>query len=183
MRDVFLHSCCAGCAVGALQRLEEEGIAAERIALFFSNSNIYPRREYEKRFFDVVNISKKFNIPLFYSSYNHYNWLRKTCLLFPEREGGRRCNVCFYLRLKETAVLAAKYGFLYFTTTLSISPHKNFAKIGKMCKNFEKIFNVKFLEIDFKKKDGFKKSCMLSRKYNFYRQNYCGCEYSIRDKC
>ena len=98
-----------------------------------------------------------------------------------EREGGARCEKCFILRMKKTAALAKEKGFDYFTTTLSVSPHKNAPLLNKIGGELEKEYGVKFLYADFKKKEGYKRSTELSRQYDIYRQNYCGCRFSLKE--
>ena len=102
----------------------------------------------------------------------------KTLALADEPEGGRRCDICFALRLTETARMAKELGMEYFTTTMSVSPHKNYEKIKKLGLALEEETGVKFLDIDFKKKNGFGRSVELSKKYGLYRQNFCGCDFA-----
>ena len=96
-----------------------------------------------------------------------------------EREGGARCDKCFALRLEKTAFLASKHDFEYYGTTLTVSPHKDSQKLNKIGEIFGTKYNIKYLYSDFKKKEGYKRSIELSKKYDLYRQEYCGCEYSV----
>jgi len=148
---------------------------------FFFNPNIQPKSEYLKRKSIVDKVKKIFDIEVLEGPYCWEKW-HKICDPFKdEREGGKRCLLCYEFRLRETFKILSKNAstfndFCYFTTTLTISPHKRSKEIFEIG---EKIGGEKFLKIDFKKKDGFKKSCEIASTHNFYRQNYCGCIYSI----
>ena len=147
------------------------------ITLFFSNSNICPKEEYEKRREDARKISATYLTPIIEDQYNHAEWRGFIRGLEGAHEGGLRCLKCFVYSLGRTSDYAKKHGFDLWTTTLTISPHKNseaLLSIGKKLGGF--------LEIDFKKKHGFRHSAELSRKYGLYRQQYCGCIYSERDR-
>ena len=111
--------------------------------------------------------------------YDEGEFLKAAKGLESEREGGVRCEKCFRLRLNKTAFEAQKNGFDYFTTTLSVSPHKNAQMLNEIGKELEKEYGVKYLYADFKKKDGYKKSVKLSEEYNLYRQDYCGCRFAL----
>ncbi len=145
----------------------------------FSNSNIYPEGEYLKRLEEARKYCRKIEIKLIEINYNYKNWLEQIKGLEKEPEGGKRCLKCYKIRLEEAAKEAKKRNFDYFTTTLTISPYKNFAEIKEIGDNLGKQYGVEFLDIDFKKKDGFRKSVELSKKNRLYRQHYCGCEFSI----
>ena len=111
-------------------------------------------------------------------SYQSKNWFSLTKGLEKEPEGGKRCDLCFQMRLKKTAEIGYKKGFDYFAATLTIGPQKKAEKVNQIGEDLVKKYDIKFYSADFKKKDGFKKSIDLSKKYNFYRQKYCGCIYS-----
>ncbi len=175
MKKVLLHICCAPCSTASIERLSEE----YEVTGMFCNSNIYPEKEYLKRLEETKKYCKEINIKLIEANYNHQNWLEQVRGLEKELEGGRRCLRCYEIRLREVAKETSREGFDYFTTTLTISPYKNFAKIKKIGDKLGNEFKIKFLDIDFKKKDGFRKSVELSKKYNLYRQHYCGCEFSM----
>lgn len=172
---ILLHTCCAPCTTEVIERLKKD-----EIVLFFSNSNIYPKDEYLKRLENAEKISKIYNLKLLVDLYNHEKWLEFIKGLEDEKEGGKRCLKCFEFNLRLAAKKANELNINNFTTTLTISPYKNSKEIFSIAKEIEKEFSVNFLDIDFKKKEGFKKSIILSNKYNLYRQSYCGCEFSLR---
>jgi len=159
-----------------IERLQTEF----EITGFFYNPNIHPKKEYEKRLNEITTWTQQQAIPLIVHKYDVDFWFDLVKGFEKEPEGGKRCDICFKMRLEQTAIFAKQNGFDFFTTTLSISPHKNSTLINKIGKELGKKFDVQFLESNFKKKDGFKRSIELSKKYNFYRQNYCGCVYSMR---
>lgn len=175
---LLLHICCVGCGAFVSSELKKD----YKVSLYYSNSNIFPETEYEKRREEAVRIAKKFRLPIFFSPYDHKKWLKAVRGLEKEKERGKRCLVCYRLRLTDTIKKAKELGFEYFTTTLTISPHKEAKAIIETGGKLEKKHGVKFLARDFKKNDGYKKSTAMSRKLNLYRQNYCGCEFSIRPK-
>ncbi|MCF7875024.1 MAG: epoxyqueuosine reductase QueH [Candidatus Omnitrophica bacterium] len=173
---VLLHICCGVCASHAIEALQSKGYL---VSGYFYNPNIYPYKEYCLRKQAAQKIAKFYKIELLSSGYDLSRW-KKNCAIFKdEKEGGRRCDACFQLRLGETYKKAKDNNLDYFTTTLTISPHKQSQTIFKIGKN---LAEDNFLEIDFKKKDGFKKALEISKKLNLYRQNYCGCAYSLQDR-
>jgi len=177
-QKIILHVCCAPCAT-AVREILDNGYEIE---FFFSNSNIYPREEYDKRLAEVQKLADKFKINLIIGDYDHDDW--KKAIIGKENlpENSARCEICFKKRLEETAKLAKNKKENLFTTTLTISPHKNYNLINKIGLDIAKIFNVNFLDKDFKKNNGYQRSLELSKEFNLYRQNYCGCEYSINNK-
>ena len=177
-KKILLHVCCATCAAGCVETLREQGF--EEIVFFEYNPNIFPFEEYEKRVFDLKRLSRMKGIPYHSLPYDHLVWLKEAGHLKDEKEGGKRCDLCFRLRLREAAKKAKELDIGFFTSTLSISPHKDFQRICSIGRDAGQNAGVGFLAQDFKKKDGFKKSLELSKKNDFYRQNYCGCEFSIR---
>ncbi|MCK5706014.1 MAG: epoxyqueuosine reductase QueH [Candidatus Aureabacteria bacterium] len=179
-KKILLHVCCATCGAGCVERLKE--LDFSDIVLFEFNPNIYPIDEYERRKKDMISLSEIKKIPLYTGAYDHEEWLKQIEGLQKEPEGGKRCDVCFKLRLKMTAKKSKELNIRFFTTTLTVSPHKNFKRIELIGKEAGKEYEVDFYSTDFKKNDGFKKSIEASKKYGFYRQNYCGCEFSIRKK-
>jgi epoxyqueuosine reductase len=191
MKKLLLHVCCACCSTEVIERLKKD----YDITLFFSNSNIYPFDEYEKRLNEAKKISKIMELDLYEDTYQSIEWemfvanagLNSEDVKKNEetnykkmQEGGKRCELCFRFNLTRAAKFAKDFKFDVFTTTLTISPHKNHEVINKIGKELEEEFEVQFLEEDFKQEDGFKKSTELSKKHNLYRQNYCGCKYSMR---
>jgi len=176
---LLLHICCAGCGVYAAELLQKD----YNIYLIYSNSNIYPEAEYEKRKEDIKKISNYLDIgngKTIYDNYKHENWLRFIKGLENEKEEGDRCLECFVYRFTKTAEVAKKCNIKYFTSTLTVSPYKNSEEINKIGLNIAKKFKLIFLPVDLKKDYGFKKSIAQSKKLGLYRQNYCGCEFSIR---
>lgn len=177
---LLLHSCCAPCSSYVLSYLAEYF----SITVFYYNPNIYPESEYLYRVGEVKRLIEelpvKNKISFVEGKYEPDRFFEMSKGYENEKEGGERCFKCYELRLKEAALIAEKGGFDYFTTTLSISPHKNAEKlneIGQKCA----VGKARYLPSDFKKKNGFKESIRLSEKYNLYRQNYCGCVFSKRD--
>lgn len=177
---LLLHSCCAPCSSYCLEYLSKYF----KITVFYYNPNIYPESEYahrveeQKRLISALKteneisfIEGRFNPAEFYDSVKG---------LENEKEGGLRCFECYRLRLKETAKIAKDRGFDYFTTTLSISPLKNAQKLNEIAMEEGEALGVAALPSDFKKKGGYQRSIELSKEYSLYRQDYCGCVYSLR---
>jgi hypothetical protein len=148
------------------------------LTLFFYNPNIHPVEEYDKRLKEAKKISEALEVPLIEGDYDSKKWLDAVKGHEKDEEGGKRCRICFRVRLEKIAKLAKEKGFDFFTTTLTVSPYKNAEIINHIGKELEKKDNVKFLSKDFKKKDGYGKSIELSKEHNLYRQHYCGCVYS-----
>lgn len=176
--SLLLHSCCGPCSSIALERL----INYFNITLLFYNPNIQPQEEFLKRQIEQQKFIKKagYNINIITPKYNEQEFLEYVKGLESLPEGGFRCQKCFELRLKKTAKIARKLNSEYFTTTLTTSPHKDAQLINQVGLNTAKDYNVEFLCADFKKKDGYKRSIELSKKYELYRQNYCGCLFSLK---
>ena len=179
--SLLLHACCAPCSSYIIELLRD----FFNITLYFYNPNIYPKEEHDRRLNELKLFVERFdsnnNIDLIKENYTPIEFA--TCItgLENEKEGGARCFKCYDLRLSRTALKAKDNNFDYFCTTLSISPHKNAEKINDIGKELADIYGVKFLFSNFKKKNGFKRSLELSKDFDLYRQEYCGCEYSIRD--
>ena len=174
--ELLLHICCMGCGAYVSNLLS----ADFKLSLYFYNPNIFPKNEYEKRLEETKRIAKRFGLNLIIGEYDHKEWLRKIKGHEKDPEKGERCFICYKDRLESTARLALKNNFAYFTSTLSVSPHKDAREISRIGKNLEMKYKIRFLDKDFKKQDGFKKSVILSRELNIYRQDYCGCEFSRR---
>ena len=170
---ILLHTCCAPCSTHVIEMLKEN-----EVILFFYNPCIYPKEEFEKRLNNAKVIAKEYNLKLIVPEYSHKDFLEHVKGYEKEKENGKRCLLCYKQRLSKTAEFAKENNFDCFTTTLTISPHKDSEAIFKIGKEIEKEYNVKFLDINFRKKDGFKHSLELSNKFNLYRQDYCGCEFS-----
>ena len=169
--SILLHVCCGPCGTASVERLLLE---EKEVTLFFSNSNIFPESEFYKRLEQVKKLSEIHNVPCYVDEYDHSAWLSVIKGYEREPEKGKRCSVCFNYSLSRAALMAKSLSIESFTTTLTISPHK----ISKMIFEKGEAYGS-FAPYDFKKKDGFKKSRELSEKYGLYRQNYCGCEFSM----
>ena len=171
---ILAHVCCAPDALFVFGALKEE----YAVTGFFSNSNIYPREEYELRLEEARKVARTLGVPLIEDAYDPEGWFALTRKFKDEPEKGRRCDVCYAARLRRTAERAARDGFDAFTTVMSLSPWKKAAVMNRIGRQFAARYGVAFLAGDFKKKDGFKKSVDLSRAQGLYRQDYCGCLYS-----
>lgn len=177
-KKLLLHSCCGPCSSYVISYLTKYF----DITIFYYNPNIYPYDEYLKRKEEQIKlidkISKVNTVDILDCDYDNdkYNFLIKGLENEPER--GNRCKVCYLMRMEETAKTASNNGYDFFCTTLSVSPYKNSDWINQYGKELEEKYEVSWLYSDFKKKDGYKNSILLSNKYNLYRQNYCGCIYS-----
>lgn len=179
---LLLHSCCAPCSSYVLEYLANYF----KITIFYYNPNISPKEEFDKRIEEqkrlIRELTVKNKVEFIEGNYDNSKYENAIQGLEFEKEGGSRCQICYQLRLEETAKLAKEKGFNYFTTTLSISPYKNAKVLNEIGEELEKIYHVNYLYADFKKKDGYKRSIELSRIYHLYRQDYCGCKYSKRNK-
>jgi len=159
---VLLHICCGVCAAGVVERLTLEG---HKVSGLFYNPNIYPPEEYERRLEAAYQVAKELNFPLTTGPYTPEEWFAKTSSLENEPEGGRRCQVCFRLRLKKTCLYLPDYEADAFTTTLTVSPHKPAAVINQIG---QEIGGDKFLARDFKKQAGFQRATELAKKWALY---------------
>ncbi len=173
-KSLLLHSCCAPCSSSVLQRISQHF----DVTVVYYNPNIYPQDEYEKRKREQIKLLNIMQIPFLDSDYNENDFLNAVVGLENEKEGGARCNKCFLIRLDETAKLAKQKGFDFFGTTLTVSPHKNAEIINKIGESLADKYCIKYLFSDFKKEDGYLNSIKLSKQYNLYRQDYCGCKFS-----
>lgn len=171
---LLMHACCGTCSGFLVTELAKEF----DVSIYYDNSNIFPRDEYDKRFADVKNYFSKLGAQVIEADYDHDHWLHMIPDLAEELEGGKRCILCYYNRLRSTAEYAKNHGYDYFGSTLAISPVKNSRAINNLGKALEKDMGVKFLEGDWKKNDGHKNAMAFSKGQGFYRQNYCGCEFS-----
>ena len=175
---LLLHCCCAPCSSYVLEYLNEYF----NITVYFYNPNITETEEYTKRANELVRlideIGLKNCVNFIYGEYEPMAFTKISKGLEKEPEGGIRCHKCYRLRLEKTAQKAKDLSFDYFTTTLSISPHKDAQKLNEIGKELSDKYGVSYLYSDFKKRNGYKRSCELSQIYNLYRQDYCGCIYS-----
>ena len=171
---ILLHSCCAPCGAYIVEKLSRD----YDVTVYFYNPNIHPAEEYEKRKVEIKNYCEKHGVEFIEEKYNPEEWFLGVKGLEKEPERGARCAVCFKMRLGKTAEFAQANGFDFFTTTLTISPHKSTEQIFTAGREAEEKSGVKFLARDWKLDNGFKCSCDKSREEGFYRQKYCGCVYS-----
>ena len=172
---LLLQACCAPCSSAVLEQLTPYF----DITILYYNPNTYPEIEFEKRYLEFEKLD---GFQMMKVNYNHEEFLDISKGLEDVAEGGARCYKCYELRLQKTATLANEIGFDYFSTTLSISPHKNSKWINEIGLSLDKENGSRFLYSDFKKKEGYKRSIQISKNMGLYRQDYCGCEYSLRDK-
>ena len=176
--DLLLHSCCAPCTSSVLERLHP----FFRVTLFYFNPNTYPKEEYEKRGAELPKLLRASGISdvkIIFAPYEPERFYEAAKGLEAEREGGARCPECFALRLRETAEEAKRLGIERFSTTLTVSPHKNAEVINSIGSRLALAEGLSWLYSDFKKKNGYLRSIELSREYGLYRQCYCGCSFSL----
>ncbi|MBQ7384503.1 MAG: epoxyqueuosine reductase QueH [Clostridia bacterium] len=178
---LLLHACCAPCSSYVLEYLSE----LFDITLYFYNPNISPESEFAFRADELERLTRemplKGNVEVAVEKYNSDEFYNTIAGYELEREGGARCKKCYMLRLERSAEYAKRNGYDYFTTTLSISPYKNSAWLNEIGEELMSEYGVEYLFSDFKKRNGYRRSCELSEEYGLYRQNYCGCEFSKRD--
>lgn len=180
--SLLLHSCCAPCSSYVLKYLSDYF----KITVLYYNPNISPESEYLKRIEEqkrlISEMSFKNLVKLIPETYNPAEFYNAVKGLENLPEGGERCFICYRLRLEETAKIAKQNSFDYFTSTLSISPYKNAEKLNEIGDELAKLYGINHLPCDFKKKNGYKESINLSKEYNLYRQDYCGCVFSKAEK-
>ncbi len=179
---LLLHTCCAPCSSACIERLADYF----EILIYYYNPNITDEDEYNKRLNEVKSFIEKLNckhgISLIESKYDPDSFFMISKGLEDEPERGKRCYKCYRLRLEDTASKAEDLGIKYFATTLTLSPYKNVNWVNEIGKDLDKKYDSTYLYSDFKKRNGYKRSIELSKEYNLYRQDYCGCVYSLRDK-
>ena len=171
---LLLHSCCGPCSSSVIERLRDYF----DITVIYYNPNIEPKEEYEKRKSEQLRLLNELGIKFMDIDYLNNEYHKKIKGYENEPENGLRCPLCFELRLDKTASLAKENKFDFFGTTLTVSPHKNSKIINEIGLKLEDKYKIKYLVSDFKKEDGYKRSIELSKKYDLYRQDYCGCLYS-----
>lgn len=180
--SLLLHSCCAPCSSYVLEYLSRYF----KITVFYYNPNIYPEEEFYKRRSEqerfISQLPAKNPVSFIGTEHMSEEFYKAVKGLEHIREGGERCFACYRLRLEESAIAARDMGADYFTTTLSISPMKNAQKLNEIGGELGEKYGVKYLFSDFKKRNGYKRSTELSREYGIYRQNYCGCVFSLRER-
>ena len=180
-KNLLLHACCAPCSSAVIERIAQYF----NITILYYNPNITDQEEYNKRLNEIKKFIKELNldnVKVEAGRYDPKEFFTISSRLEQEKERGRRCYKCYELRLRETAKIAEEQGFDYFTTTLSISPYKNSNWLNEIGEQLDKEYTTTYLYADFKKKNGYKRSIELSKKYGLYRQDYCGCIYSKKER-
>jgi len=180
---LLLHSCCAPCSSSVLEMLCE----CFQVTVLYYNPNIFPKEEFDKRCDEQRKFCESFSnderkIDFICTSYRSEDFEKIAKGREHIKEGGERCTLCYALRLEEAAKYASEKGFDFFTTTLSVSPLKDAKRLNAIGESMAKKYNVKYLTSDFKKQNGYKRSCEISKEYNMYRQDFCGCEYSLKER-
>ncbi len=173
-KSVLLHTCCGPCSSACIERLREY----LDVTVYFYNPNVEPMEEYLKRKETQIKLLEELDIPYIDADYDNDYYRSQVKGLESEKEGGARCPVCFKIRLKRTAEVAKENNFDYFCTSLTVSPHKNSDIINKIGHAIGESIGIKFLYSDFKKREGYKRSIELSKEYDLYRQDYCGCLFA-----
>lgn len=171
---ILLHCCCGPCSTASIERLIRDGYEP---VLFFSNSNIYPSSEFDRRWDNLLKVASHYGLEVIREEQDHDSWLERIKGHEADREHGGRCQLCYRYNLERAAAKARELGIEHFCTTLTVSRFKKSALIFKEGEDLEG-----FTEIDFKKQDGFNRSVQLSKELGLYRQDYCGCEFSLRDR-
>jgi len=175
---ILVHACCAPDALGSFQSFAEDFSPS----FFFFNPNIHPEEEYRKRLEEMKKVVEIIGGELIEGEYKPDNWFYNVREFKKEKEGGMRCNICIALRLHETGLKAKEMGINYFSTTLTISPKKNVEAVNRIGRMIGKKLGINFVEKILRKKGGFERSVILSKRYSLYRQNYCGCVYSLEER-
>ncbi len=171
---LLLHACCAPCSIYVLKKLSADW----QVTIFFYDPNIHPKEEYDKRRDELKKYAEKIGINFEEGEYDVDVWLEKTKGLELEPERGRRCIICFDIRLSKTAIKAKQENYDAFATVMSISPHKDYQALSRVGNRLAHKFNILFLDGNWKKQGGFIQALALSKAEGFYRQDYCGCIYS-----
>ena len=178
MKPVLLHACCAPCASAVYESLADDF----DVTVFYYNPNIDPEPEYRARLGELERFAALRDFPLFTGGYDAAEWTRRVEPYQSLGERSERCRECFRVRLDGSFRKAKELGIDAVTTTLTVSPHKDADMINGVGKELESRHGIEFIEGDFKKSGGYRRSIELSRRYDFYRQNYCGCVYSRRER-
>lgn len=178
---LMLHCCCAPCATTCLEQLKDYF----DIYLYYYNPNITDKEEYDKRFYELERLSLQMPTPHSISflpqRYNPQEFYDAVAGYAHQKEGDRRCRICYLLRMQGAAAYAGRFHFEYFATTLTVSPHKDALAINRIGWALSQKYKVNYLPSDFKKAGGFARSVALSKQYGLYRQDYCGCIYSKKE--
>ena len=180
--SVLLHSCCGPCSSSVLEYLTKYF----RVTLLWYNPNLYPEEEFDRRLSTQKELLEKMKlsseVEVVSEPWQHDVFVSAALGNEEEPEGGKRCEQCFYLRLKRCALLAKEYGFDYFCSTLTVSRYKNTPLINTVGEKIAEETDARWLPSDFKKRGGEQRSAELASLYRLYRQNYCGCEYSLEQR-
>jgi len=176
MKKVLLHLCCAPCGAHVADELKKE----YNVSLFYFNPNIFSIEEKDKRLVEAKKLAEIYQLPVIEGEYDHQAWRELVKGHELDQEGGERCEICFQYRLEQTAKKAQELGFDAFAATLSISPHKDVELINRLGKELAEKYHLIFLDQDWKQGGGYQHSVELTKEFGFYRQNYCGCEFSLR---
>lgn len=171
---LLLHSCCAPCSSACIERLKD----AFDLTVYYYNPNIDTISEYNARKEEQQRLCKELQIDCIVEDHLQADFYTAVNGKEDLPEGGARCTICYELRLKKTAKKAIELGYEYFATTLTVSPLKDADRLNRIGERIQEELSIKYLPSDFKKKGGYQRSIELSREYNLYRQNYCGCEFS-----
>ena len=172
---ILLHACCGICSGYPISMLQKTGYD---VVVYFCNPNLDTKEEFERRLEAQRTVCNNFGADLIVEEYDHNEYIEYVKGLETEPERGKRCIKCIELRLKHSGGKCKELDISTFTTSLPISPHKNFQMISEIGSKVAKEFNIEYLPLDFKKKDGFLKTNNISKELNIYRQNYCGCEFA-----
>jgi predicted adenine nucleotide alpha hydrolase (AANH) superfamily ATPase len=177
-KKLLLHCCCAPCGTHPFRALRGQ----YDVTVYFDNPNIHPAGEYQARLEEIRALAERWHFTLVEGEYDSVGWFDAVRGHEEEPEGAARCAICYRIRLERAARTAKSLGMDCFATTLSVSPHKNAKTINRIGKEAGGLIGIQFVEADFKKMDGFKISCELSRAEGLYRQDYCGCIFSRRGR-
>lgn len=178
-KKLLLHACCAPCLSSVMEQL----IDTYDVSVYYYNPSIYPRAEYVKRWKEIKKLNKKVynnKLKLISGKYQPKSFYKSIAGMEGCKEGEARCFLCYEMRLLQTAKYASAKGYDLFTTTMSVSPHKNHEVLNAIGKKIETQTQVKYVAANFKKNNGFLRVAQLCKEYKIYRQSYCGCKYSIR---
>ena len=177
-KKILLHACCGICSGYPISFLKDIGY---EVVVYFYNPNIYPLQEYQKRLDAQKKLCNHYNCELIEGKYSPEEYFDYIKGYENEPERGKRCDRCFELRLEQSAKIAKQLGIEEFTTSISISPHKDYEKITQIGKNIAEKYGLNYLSVNFRKNDGVLKTNQISKSLGLYRQNYCGCKYSLQN--
>jgi predicted adenine nucleotide alpha hydrolase (AANH) superfamily ATPase len=175
--ELLLHICCAPCSTHVVEVLKED----YNVTGYFYNPNIHPESEYVRREDEMKRYAQKIGLELVCAEYDDARWFEMVKGMEDVPEGGERCFLCYRMRLEKTAQYAEEHGYQFFTTTLSVSPHKNAAKINEIGSQVAGRRQLQFYTANFKKRGGFERRVRMSKEAGLYRQSYCGCIFSQRE--